>query len=175
MIAIVVFSLLAAAALALLMAGSRPRALARPDARPRLSGAQLRELVVSLLDKMGLTVVEEELLGDDRRMIAAQRDVEVPAARYVVFVAANPPADRVPPSLLLELAETIKGERATAGMLVTPYEIDAGHGSLEVPIELVDGARLRELIAHHLPRRAAELDRYRGISAPSRPLAPTPA
>jgi hypothetical protein len=172
--AIVLFSIVFAAALGLLMAvsASRPR-VPLDESRPPMSGAQLRELVIQLLERLGLSVVEEEPLGEDRRLIAAQRDAELRGARYVVFVSASPRGNPVPASQVVELAQSVEAERATAGLLITPYHIDAaGLGGMEVPIELVDGSRLRALIRQHLPERVAELDRWRGFSGAPSPLSP---
>ncbi len=47
------------------------------------------------------------------------------------------------------------------GMLITPGAIEtAGLGGLDVELELIDGARLRTLIARHLPAQLGEVDRY---------------
>ena len=69
------------------------------------------------------------------------------------------------------LVESVKGERAAVGMLITPGEIDvAGLAGLDVTLELVDGPRFRELIARYLPHRLAQLERKRGFrpAPPSR-------
>jgi hypothetical protein len=172
--AIVLFSIVIAGILGLLMAGSAARPAPRiVDPRPPIPGAELRTLTIALLDRLGLEVVEEEPLGEDRRLLAAQRDAELRGARYVVFIAARPPSGVVPPSTVVELAQSVEAERATAGLLVTPDRIDAaGMAGMEVPIELVDGPRLRALIRQHLPERAGELDRWRGFSAAPAPFVP---
>lgn len=174
MFAIVLFSIVIAGVLGLLMAASAGRPPARiADSRPPIPGAELRTLTIALLDRLGLEILEEEPLGEDRRLLAAQRDAELRGARYVVFVAANPRGGVVPPSTVVELSQAVEAERATAGLLITPYRIDAaGLAGMEVPIELIDGPRLRALIRQHLPERANELDRWRGFTAAPSPFVP---
>lgn len=182
MIAVILFGILLAMALVILLArfAPNPRAvdleLRETDHRPRLGATQLRSLAIDLLQALGLTVVEEEMLGDERRLIAAATaEPELAHTRYVVFVEPSPPGDVVPQEAVLQLAEYVKSERAATGMLITPYAIDrAGLAGLEVPIELIDGARLAELVQRYLPARAEELRRYRGLGA-APVTAPTPA
>lgn len=174
MFAIVLFSIVIAGALGLLMAASGVRPRVRiTDPRPPIPGAELRTLTIALLDRLGLDIVEEEPLGEDRRLLAVQHDAELRAARFLVFVVANPRSGVVPPTTVVELAQAVEAERATAGLLVTPYRIDAaGMTGMEVPIELIDGPRLRALVRQHLPERAHELDRWRGFTAAPSPYAP---
>ena len=131
----------------------------------------MRELVVALLDQLDLVVVEEEVRGDERRLLAAPKAEQgsaLQASRYVVFIEPAPPGDVVEQPLIVELSDYVKAERAAVGMLVTPYRIsNAGLAGLDVPIELIDGARLRQLATTYLPARAAELDRFRGFQSPS--------
>lgn len=182
MVAIVLFALVFAAGLALLLARYAPNpaierasdaALLDRDGRPRITAARLRSLIVELLAAFDLSVVEEELHGDERRLVAARRPGELGAARYVVFIEPAPAADQVEQPLILELAEYVKSERATLGMMVTPYCIVRdGLAGLEVPLELVDGPRFRHLVETYLPERLEELDSYHGFQP--RPSSPEP-
>jgi hypothetical protein len=184
MIVVILFGMFLAMALTLVIArfAPNPRAvqlsLREPaDTRPRVSSALLRSTTLELLDALGLVVVEEELVGDERRLIAANaREPALAQSRYVVFVDPRPPGDVVPQETTLELSEYVKSERAALGMLITPYTIEReGLGSMEVPLELVDGSRLAELLARYLPARAEELRHYRGIGEiPTSPTAPLP-
>jgi len=183
MIVVILFGIFFAMVLALVIArfAPNPRAVdlslrPPPDGRPRLGGEKLRAVTIELLEALGLAVVEEEVAGDERRLIAAQaREPALAQSRYVAFVEPNPPGDVVSQETVVELAEYVKGERAAVGMLITPYAIDrTGLAGLEVPIELVDGARLADMVARHLPARAEELRRYRGFGTPP-PATTTPA
>jgi hypothetical protein len=140
-----------------------PRRQRPPDRRPRIPAPRLRAVVIDLLGRLGLDVVEEELREPARRLVAV-RDGE-PEARCVVFVEPSPPGDVVPPPLLDELAESVRASDRTVGLLVTPYRIPAQ--PLDAPVELVDGTRLRQLVAAYLPERLAELDGYFGFTVPS--------
>jgi hypothetical protein len=177
--AVILFALAFTAALALLLARYAPnpavgraelRARQGDDPRPRMPAAQLRQLVIELLERLGLSVIEEELRGDERRLVAVRQE-PLQGARYVVFIAPHPPGDVVEPPQIVELAEYVKSEWGAVGLLFTPYAIDkSGLPGLEAKLELVDGARLRQLVHEYLPTRLAELDRYRGFGvAPSPP------
>ena len=189
MFAVVLFAMIFTAALALLLAryatdpavaraDERDRVIA--DRRPRIAPSALRAIVMDLLDRLGLDVIEEEVRGFDRRLVARQRSPEsapIESARYVVFVVPQPPGDLVGQAEVVDLAENVKAERASTGILITPYAIEvAGLAGLDVPVEVVDGPRLRELIATYLPARLAELDGYRGFAPPTvaRPAQPQP-
>jgi hypothetical protein len=170
MIAVVLFAGLCFVFLALVMArwATHPRlvyARMHPTADAalrRIAPEQLRALVVELLGAMGIAPAPV-LTGDERRLLAVRAD-PFRAARYVVFLEAAPEADVVAQPLLLELAEEVRYEGATLGLLFTPYAIDrSGLAGFDAPVELVDGARLRALVAVYLPSRVAEVDRYRGF------------
>jgi Restriction endonuclease len=174
MVAVVLFAIVVSAVLGLLLAryATNP-AVARAraseahavDHRPRISGGRLRSLVIELLTRLGLDVIEEEVIGDARRLVAAQR-AALGETRYVVFIEPSPPGDVVGQDTILELAESVKTERGATGLLVTPYTVDtAGLAGLDVPVEFVDGPRLRELVVEHLPAHLEELDRYRGFAS----------
>ncbi len=189
MAAVVLFAFVLSTALALLLAryASNPwieRARAadarrRGDPRPRITPTELRSLVIELLGKLNIEVLEEELRGAERRLVAAERGSKLHASRYVVFVEPSPPGDVVEQPLVVELAESVKVERGATGLLFTPYAIETdGLAGLEVPVELVDGARLRLLVAQYLPERLSALEKYRGFGLVPRisaPVAPRPA
>jgi hypothetical protein len=153
-----VTSVVLAALVALLLRFAPPKK-PRRDARPRIPMPTFRAVVIDLLGRLGLEVVEEELREPGRRLVAV-RDGQ--AGRCVIFVEPSPPGDMVPRPLLDELAESVRGDSGSVGLLVTPYRIQPQ--SLDVPVELVDGARLRQLVAAYLPERLAELDGYFGFS-----------
>jgi hypothetical protein len=172
---VIVFGLLGAALCVLVLAryGTVARPLELPrDGRERMSLDALHELVVALLDSAGLAVVEEERRGSTMRLFATARD-SLFSPRYVVFLEAAPPGDRVEPSRVLELKELVRAEPSMVGLLVTPYAIDlAGLSSLEAPLRLIDGYALRRLVAERLPERLDRLTRYRGVG--EAPLPPEP-
>lgn len=130
--------------------------------RPRIPAMKLRALTIELFERLGLGVVEEELHGDQRRLVFSRRPDEVLGVRYVVYVEPSPPGDRVALPLVADLARRVRGEKTAVGLIVTPYAVDEGV-IVDPPVELVDGPRLRQLVAAYLPERLGELERYRGF------------
>jgi hypothetical protein len=163
-------------ALALARWGTNPKRVIAPPGEspmPSVSVARLRELVVELLEAMGMTVTE--FPEDPGRFVATFPD-PILEARYLVTVEGAPAADVVEQPAILELAEQVRDEVASAGMLVTPYAIDrSGLTGFGVPIELIDGPRLRALIARYLPARLPEVDGYRGFGREAAPEVTQPA
>jgi hypothetical protein len=172
----IILALLVVAALWLLLARYSPRPKVKvQSALPRMSAPAFRALVADLLVALGMHIDESDPSASDQRLVALQPG-PVAEARHIVFALAQPPGDVVPASEVLELAEAVKAERAVDGMVVTPFAIDAtGLGAVEAPLDLIDGARLRALVARHLPAKLSEIDRYAGFSAGSAmpPLSPS--
>lgn len=174
------FALVGILLLALLLARYAPSAAARRAAvegggapGPRLDPDALRDLVVALLGAQGLRVTDEVRVPTGYRLSALQpapfRD-----QRYVVFLEVSPPGDLVEQPTIVELAEAVKAEAGAVGLLVTPHRVDPrGLGGLEVPLELVDGRALRDLVARHLPGRVGDLEAH-GVGGPLS-AAPEPA
>jgi hypothetical protein len=159
MAAILLFTAVLTIFLGLLLArfGSPRRVAPGEDRRPALPRAALRQLTMELCRAMGLSLRPE--IGDDNLLVATRPD-PFGDSRYVVVLGPEI-ADQ---AAVLAAAETIKGEGASQGMLVSAGEIEtAGLAGLDVPLELVDRARLRELVARYLPERLRFLDRHRGF------------
>jgi hypothetical protein len=186
MIAIVVFGILFGALLVLALArwGTNPAVIAARQARGgghsgvrvRVEQTRFRLLVIELLTAMGFQI-EREGEGDERRLVALKPDPFGPV-RYVAFVEAAPPGDRVEVARVLELGEEVKSQRAALGLLFTPFALGTGVAGVDVPVEIFDGQRFRQLIGRHLPARLGELDRYVGFEprpVPPRPFASQPA
>jgi hypothetical protein len=153
---------------ALSVGGRRAWHRRKKERKPRVPPAALRGVVVELLGALGLTIVEEELRGAERRLVAAHGPGYPEVPRFVVFVEPELPEDRVSRELVLELAARVRAEGAAVGLLITPYGIDpeVHRTGVGVPVQLIDGPRLRALVARHLPERARELLQYRGFSTP---------
>lgn len=147
--------------LLLLLARFSPPLAAQDEQLPPIPLKSLREVTVELLGALEVRV--DETLSDDRYLVGARRD-PVGEARTVVQLVPAPPGGVVDQQTVLSLAEDVKGQRASVGMLVTPGEIEtAGLGGLEVKLELLDGRHFRELVGRLVPARLAMLDRYRGF------------
>jgi hypothetical protein len=173
MIAILLFAAVTVGVLSFLLARYAPpiaRGLRHgpaPDHRPGMPLEVLRGLAVQLLGALGLR--GGDLAGpDDRTWMATKRE-PLGDIRYVVVLAPAPPGGVVDQAEVVALAESVKGEQAAGGVLITPDRIEvSGLAALDdAPIELVDGPRFRELISQYLPHRLAELAPYRGFDATS--------
>jgi hypothetical protein len=123
-----------------------------------------RALVIDLLEALGFEVVQP-MDGADELDVYCRNPEPLRGGRYLVYAVLNPPGGVVDSHKLYRLRDLVRAEGATKGILMTPFSItDEGLQSLEeVSLELVAGAKLRELIEQHLPDRIAEIDRYRGF------------
>lgn len=138
------------------------------DARPLMPESSLRALSVRLLSSLGLEVAEDPGAASDDRRLTATRSEPFGVTRYVVDLAPSPPGGVVDQAAVLALAEDVKNERATTGLLITPGRIQtAGLAGLDVTLQLIDGARFRKLIEEHLPGELLRLDHYRGFGSRS--------
>jgi hypothetical protein len=173
MVMVVVFALVFACALFVLLAvsGKNPairrsewEARDQPASRDRMPPERLRALVTELLGTMGAEVADypppSPETAASQRLVALRKD-PLQDVRYIVFIEAAPSGDIVEQPTVLELAEQVRYD-GSLGLLVTPYSIErAGMSGLEESsVHLIDGQRLRELVAEHLPHRRAELGRY---------------
>jgi hypothetical protein len=137
---------------------------------PAIPYDDFRVLLVDLLEALGLEIVL--VTGGARDLdIVARSTAPLRGGRYLVRGAWAPPGDVVPPTEVLRLHDAVRAEAAAKGILLTPYRIGTeGIGPFDATLELVDGARLRDLVAAHLPRYpVARLDGYRGFGAPAAP------
>jgi hypothetical protein len=124
---------------------------------------EFRALVIDLFEVLGIDIVHFSGSGGELDLIARTRTA-LTAGKYIVHAHLSPPGDRVTQPQILRLQDQVKGEGASKGILMTPYEIDrSGLGNLEVEIEMVDGRRLRELLEQHLPKQVDRIARYRGF------------
>lgn len=180
MITSILFAGIAFLLLALLLAryGGRPNRLQGHEAdagllghKPPVSAARFRTLVRELLGAMEITTAP--LPGEEQRL-SGRRPNHFRDVRYVIFLEPEPPGELVEQPVLLELAETVKAQGASMGMLVTPYEIDlSGLANLPAEVELIDGAKLHQLFAQHLPERLGEVEQYRGFGKGAPLVRPT--
>ena len=181
MVTIILFAGLCFLLLALLLGryGGRPNRLRGNDGTgvglsgkgPAILPARFRLLVRELLGAMEITTAP--LPGEEQRL-SGRRPNHFRDVRYVIFLEPDPPDELVEQSVLLELAETVKAQGASMGMLVTPYEIDhIGLANLPAELELIDGPKLRQLFARYLPERLGEVEQYRGFGKGGRVLPPT--
>jgi len=166
MAAIIFFAAIMAGGLAVLLARFAPPVVLkrrRPDARRPIPLSTLRSLTIELLTKLGMTLDEE--CSEERTLMLTKRE-PLGELRYVVVLDPAPANDVSDQATVLLLAESVKVEKATTGMLITPGEIETGGlAGLDVPLEFIDGRRFRALVAENLPHRLPVLDHYRGFGS----------
>lgn len=126
----------------------------------RITPIALRDLFVELLERLGLHVVEDMPAGAARRRIVAVHPGALGTTRYLVVLDAAPLGGIVEQTAALELADEVRARPGSLGVLVTPYAIDREGLAAIDEVMLVDGSKLRELFAEHLPHKLAELERY---------------
>ena len=141
----------------------RRQEAAAGDGAPAMPFEQWRQLVVDLLEALGFQVALEHAAGTDLEILARSTE-PLRQSKFLVRAYLAPTGDVVEQPALLELHELVKAEGAARGIVLTPYRI-AGEppDDDDAKLELVDGAKLRALIAEHLPDRLAELDAFRGF------------
>jgi hypothetical protein len=139
----------------------------RPDPRARISPDVFRRLVIDLLGAMHIDVVGESSVRDDdagRFRLDAVRHDALRDMPFVVFADASPRGDLIEQSTVVELADAVRGEPGSVGLLVTPYHIQReGLAGLGAAVELVDGKRLRALVEELIPDHVQLLDLHQGF------------
>ena len=123
-----------------------------------------RVLIVDLLDALKLEIVL--LTGRPSELDIIVRSSEpLTGGRYLVHAIWEVPGDVVDQPHVIRLQDAARADSAAKGILITPYTIlTDGLGNLEMPIELVDGRALRDLVERYLPvQRLEQLAKYRGF------------
>jgi len=123
-----------------------------------------RALVIDLLDALKLEIVL--ITGSASALdIIVRSNEPLTSGRFLVHAIWEAPGDVVDQPYVIRLQDTVRADSAVKGILLTPYTIlTDGLGNLEVPIELVDGMKLRGLVEKYLPiQRLEEIAKYRGF------------
>jgi len=114
-----------------------------------LAMPQFERLCVKLLEEMGL-VVDSVVHPTDRELdIQAVNPQPVTGGDYIVHGILAEEDEPIHPSRVSALADTVKGERATKGILITTgYFVEEVAKRLEgPPIELINGQRFAQLLS----------------------------
>jgi hypothetical protein len=126
---------------------------------------EFRELVIDLLEALKLEIVIEHGEANEVDIIARSNEA-VTGGRFIVHGIWQAPGDVIDQPYVIRLADQVRADgRAQKGILITPYQIlTDGLGNLEVPLELIDGRKLRTLVEQHLDaKRLDYLAQYRGF------------
>ena len=124
-----------------------------------------RQLVIDLLEALKLEIVIEHGEANEVDIIARSNEA-VTGGRFIVHGVWQAPGDVIDQPYVVRLADQVRADgRAQKGILITPYTIlTDGLGNLEVPLELIDGRKLRNLVEQHLDaKRLDMLAQYRGF------------
>jgi hypothetical protein len=124
-----------------------------------------RVLIIDLLEALKLEVVMEHGEANEVDIIARSNEA-VTGGRFIVHGIWQAPGDVIDQPYVVRLADQVRADgRAQKGILITPYTIlTDGLGNLEVPLELIDGRKLRNLVEQHLEaKRLDMLAQYRGF------------
>jgi hypothetical protein len=124
-----------------------------------------RQLVIDLLEALKLEIVIEHGEANEVDIIARSNEA-VTGGRFIVHGVWQAPGDVIDQPYVVRLADQVRADgRVSKGILITPYQIlSDGLGNLEVPVELIDGRKLRGLVEQHLDAKRLDLlAQYRGF------------
>jgi hypothetical protein len=125
---------------------------------------ELRQLVVDILEALQMEVVICTATRAGYEIIARSTE-PLKGGRFLVHVVGEVPGDLVDQPHVIHLQDGARADGVAKGILITPFSIlTDGLGNLEVPLELVDGRALRDLVEKYLPvQRLEQLAKYRGF------------
>lgn len=130
---------------------------------PAIPFDEWRMLVIDLLEALGFHIALEHQSGTELDIIARSTE-PLREGKYIVHALCSVPGDLVDQTRVIRLQETVRGEGAAKGILMSPYAIDAsGLSNMDANIELVDGKTFRELLSKYLPKQLDRIDGYRGF------------
>jgi restriction endonuclease Mrr len=137
------------------------------DERPEITADEFVDLVKDLLQALGLETVFSSA-GTGGVVDVTARDPRPLTGGRILFHATPVLGGQVDSVDVLSFAEGVRGDM---GALKGIYIALAGfteeaHSSIRntpAPVDLIDGAKLLELVREHLPDRAELLEGYRGF------------
>lgn len=121
---------------------------APPGGIAGLAMPQFERLCLKLLEEMGLVVDQVSRPSERELDIQAVNPQPVTGGDYLVHCILVEADEPVHPSRVAALADTVKGERATKGILITTgYFTEEVAKRLEgPPVELINGQRFAQLL-----------------------------
>ena len=113
-----------------------------------LTGERFAWVCHRLLGELGLEVVRTSMTGERHLEAMAVHPAPIIGGLYVVHGQLLPADEMVEAVDVLALLDAVKGEGASKGVLFTNrvFSDEANQAATAGPIELIDGARLRELL-----------------------------
>lgn len=125
-----------------------------PDNLNQLSGVDFERLVTSLLERMGFRPEMTKASGNGGIDIVAVLDRPIIGGRYLVQCKRFAPDTVVGSATVREFYGALVADRAaTKGILITTsgFSNQARDFAAQLPLELIDGDALRELLAEYTP------------------------
>jgi Holliday junction resolvasome RuvABC ATP-dependent DNA helicase subunit len=119
-----------------------------------LSGVDFERVVTSLLERMGFHPEMTKASGDGGIDIVAILDRPIIGGRYLVQCKRFAPGTLVGSATVREFYGALVADRAaTKGILITTsgFSDQARDFAAQLPLELIDGNALRELLAEYVP------------------------
>jgi hypothetical protein len=122
-----------------------------------------------LLEGLGLDIERSTTAGRRQLEVMAVNPAPIVGGRYVVHGELLPAGDVVEAVQVLALIDAVKGEGASKGVLFTNgfFSDEAGKAAAGGPIELINGARLRELLQRFALLSTADEELHPDIDRPS--------
>jgi hypothetical protein len=139
----------------------------KQDDRPEITGDEFADLIGDLLTALGLETVFSSL-GTGGVVDVTARDARPLTGGRILLHATPVLGTQIDAVDVLSFAEGVRGDMgALKGIYIAlagfTEEAHAGIRSSPAPVDLIDGAKLLELVREHLPGRADDLESYRGF------------
>jgi len=143
------------------------RAGQKLDDRPEITADEFVDVVKELLEALGLETVFSSA-GTGGVLDVTARDPRPLTGGRILLHATPVLGGQVDAVDVLGFAEGVRGDMgALKGIFIAlagfTDEASAAVRSTPAPVDLVDGAKLLELVREHLPDRAELLEGYRGF------------
>lgn len=142
------------------------------DDRPEITPDEFADVLEELLGALGLETVFSSA-GTGGILDVTARDPKPLSGGRILLHATPVLSGQVDAAEVLGFAEGVRGDMgALKGIYIAvagfTEEAHAGIRSSPAPVDLIDGAKLLELVREHLPERAELLEGYRGFDRVAR-------
>jgi restriction endonuclease Mrr len=137
------------------------------DERPEITPDEFVDLLKELLEALGLETVFSSA-GTGGVVDVTARDPKPLSGGRILLHATPVLSGQVDAVEVLGFAEGVRGDMgALKGIYIAlagfTEEAHASIRSSPAPVDLIDGAKLLELVREHLPGRSEDLTQYRGF------------
>ena len=145
----------------------------KADGRPPLPPAEFERTVRALLPALGLEILSMTTDENGTLELTCRDPRPVTGGRILVRASRGTAQGQVDAAEVLAFAESVRADTgalkgidiAIAGFTDEAY---AARGATPALIELIDGAKLADLVREHVPERIELLERYRSFDTGAR-------